>query len=308
MAGRRCKARAGDGIAESAPWSASASARMRRAAQSIAPLHLPFSRRGARARVLSCVAAAFLAACAAPSPDPAVGESGSTGNGKPGWTADAFVPLEDGVRLLRFGGFAAAEHARPDSMPRWLTLAAPAGAFRPVQAVWAQRGYFLLADAASSRLCLYDADAALLSTFPLPEAFTPFTPGRAAVFRGADGAFTFLDYTTGEAWQYADRLTGDGNARWVLRGRTRFPTGVRACVQPPGATSLLCRMGRDTPVQFDGALNRVPARGVATGVLTATWERDGDAGADGAQWVITHETSRARFLPAQRRMESPPAP
>ena len=217
-------------------------------------------------------------------------------------TADALLPAADGWRLLRFGVLATAEHAPLDSSPRWLALAAPSGPFRPVQAVAAQRGYFLLVDAASSRLCLYDADAALLSTFPLPEAFTPFTPGRSAVFRGADGAFTFLDYTSGEAWQFADRLPGDGNARWVMRGRTRLPAGLRDCVQVPGSTALLCRAGRDAPVQFDGALNRVPARGDAVGGLRATW--DAQAGA----WAFSREGDAVRFIPALRRLEGAPAP
>lgn len=145
--------------------------------------------------------------------------------------------------------------------PLWMTLAAPAGPFRPVQVVAGQRGYFHVVDAASSRLCLYDADASLLSTHPLPAEFTPFPAGRAAVFRGADGAFTFVDYGAGEAWQFADRQTADAGAtRWVPRGKVKLPAGVRACAQPPGAVDLFCRDAAGTPLRFDGALNRVPPR------------------------------------------------
>lgn len=260
-------------------------------------MRLPVS----RIRVFAALGlSAWLGACAAPAR-----EVSSPDGAGPGRTADALLPSGDGLRVLRFGGAGVAEHAAwpaPDEDPRWLALAAPAGPFRPVQAVSAQRGYFLVVDAASSRLCLYDAEAALLSTFPLPESFTPFSPGRAAVFRGADGAFTFLDYTTGEAWQFADRLTGEGNARWIPRGRTRLPAGLRGCDQLPGSSALLCRIGRDTPAQFDGALNRVPARGATADGLRAAWD------ADAGEWVFTHEPSGARFLPAQRRMENPTGP
>src|SRR5690606_38660322 len=121
--------------------------------------------------------------------------------------------------------------------------------------------YFLLVDAASARLCLYDSSAALLATTPLPEAFTPFQAGRVAVFRAADGAFTFVDYAAGEASQFADRQTsGAGKTQWIPRGRVKLPAGLRACMQPPGSEELFCRGGDGGPLRFDGALNRISVR------------------------------------------------
>jgi hypothetical protein len=186
-------------------------------------------------------------------------------------------------------------------------LAAPAGAFRPVQAVPAQRGYFLLVDAASARLCLYDEGAGLLSTFPLPEAFTPFPAGSAAVFRGADGAFTFINYVAGEAWQFADRQTsGTGTTQWVSRGRVKLPAGLRDCMQPPGSEELFCRGGEGSPLRFDGALNRVPVRGaavdsssVAARRVSAAW--DAEAGGWALEGRSTDGTALFRYLPGQKR-------
>lgn len=143
----------------------------------------------------------------------------------------------------------------------WLKLAAPTGPFRPMLVVPGQRGYFYLVDAASGRLCLYDADAALLSTFALPKEFVPFRAGRMAVFRGTDGAFTFLDYATGEAWQFADRQTADAGATgWIPRGRTKLPAGVNGCLQPAGSAELFCLDGERSPLHFDGALNKISTR------------------------------------------------
>lgn len=182
---------------------------------------------------------------------------------------DAVIPAPEGWRVFQLS--ARRQAVVPDDArawdrgvpraPVWMTLAAPSGPYRPVQVVAGQRGYFHVVDAASSRLCLYDAAASLLSTHPLPPEFTPFSAGRAAVFRGADGAFTFLDYGTGEAWQFADRQTADaGTTRWVPRGKVKLPAGVRDCAQPPGAVELFCRDAAGTPLRFDGALNRVPPR------------------------------------------------
>ncbi|HLU70487.1 MAG TPA: hypothetical protein VKZ88_06925, partial [Fibrobacteria bacterium] len=86
---------------------------------------------------------------------------------------DAVLPAPDGWRLFQLGTRRhAVVPARPDAWvqgvpraPVWKTLAAPSGAFRPVQAVPGHRGYFYLVDAASARLCLYDAGASLLSTY-----------------------------------------------------------------------------------------------------------------------------------------------
>lgn len=214
---------------------------------------------------------------------------------------DAVLPLDpagSGLRLFRLG---AQRHARvlPDSgggratdpqpaESAWLKLAAPAGPFRPVQAVPGQRGYFHLVDAASGRLCLYDADAALLSTFALPAEFVPFRAGRAAVFRGSDGAFTFLDYSSGEAWQFADRQTADAGATgWIPRGRTKLAAGVRSCVQPAGSTELFCTGGDGSALRFDGALNRVAA---ASG--------EAESAAQRAAWDPAHSRWRIEgYLP-----------
>jgi hypothetical protein len=165
-------------------------------------------------------------------------------------------------------------NGRPQIAPAaWRKLAAPSGPFRPVQAVPGLRGYFHLVDAASGRLCLYDADASLISTFALPAEFTPFPTGRVAVFRGADGAFTFLDYASGEARQYADRQTVDvGSTGWFPRGKTRLPSGLRDCIQPAGSAELFCYGADGGALRFDGALNRVPAWN-ASDVTAAGWQR-----------------------------------
>jgi hypothetical protein len=176
-------------------------------------------------------------------------------------TLDAVMPVGAGWRIFQLGARREAFVRDTPFAPPWRTLAAPSGPFRPVQAVAGQRGYFHLVDAASSRLCLYDADAALLSTHPLPAEFTPFPAGRAAVFRGADGAFTFIDYGSGEAYQYADRQTIEAGAtQWVPRGRVKLPAGTRECAQPAGSSDLYCRDASGAPLRFDGALNRAPVR------------------------------------------------
>jgi hypothetical protein len=261
----------------------------------------------------------------------------------PGGAVDAVLPVGDGFRVFQLGTLRHAkipgspeawaggmpavtpaspapssQDTSPDTSPvpvspsSWLKLATPAGAFRPVQAVPAQRGYFLLVDAASARLCLYDEGAALLSTFPLPEAFTPFPAGRVTVFRGTDGAFTFVDYAAGEGWQFADRQTsGSGATQWVSRGRVKLPAGLRSCMQPAGSDELFCRGADGSPLRFDGALNRVPAHRVSAWeasdirenipgtFVTAKWN------VEAREWVLEGGTQRGpvlfRFVPAQRR-------
>jgi hypothetical protein len=188
----------------------------------------------------------------------------------------------------------------------WKTLPSPGGAFRPVQAVQAARGYFLLVDAASSRLCLYDTAAGLISTFPLPERFTPFPAGRAAVFRGADGTFIFADYASGEAWQYADREIAQGAASWVLRARVKMPMGWRDCYQQPGSEGLACRVAHGA-ARFDGTLNRTGPGPTATdtpGESRLDWD------AEGREWILTGFASAGapslfRFRPATRTLVSP---
>jgi hypothetical protein len=228
---------------------------------------------------------------------------------------DAVLPAGDGWRVFQLGTI---RHALVSGIPEawdggspanaeWLKLAAPPGPFRPVQAVPGQRGYFHLVDAASGRLCLYDAGAGLLSTFAMPAEFTPFPAGRAAVFRGADGAFTFLDYASGEAWQFADRQTADaGVTRWIPRGKIKLPGGLRDCAQPPGSTGLYCRGGDGSPLRFDGALNRVPAAMVdEPSLVRAVW----DAGT--SQWEFEGLSATGavlfRYRPIERRWGSPGA-
>jgi hypothetical protein len=165
---------------------------------------------------------------------------------------------------LRYARVPAAAHAWTENgVPagiQWLALPSPEGAFRPVQALAAARGYFYLLDGASSRLCLYDSSAALISTFPLPERFTPFSAGRAAMFRGTDGAFIFADYATGEAFLYTDREGGEGARAWVLRAQRKMPVGWRDCAQQPGSEEIACRSGASA-LRFDGSLNKIPAAG-----------------------------------------------
>jgi hypothetical protein len=224
---------------------------------------------------------------------------------------DAVLPSEGSWRLFRLG---AQRHARVPadstawageawSHAEWRAIPSPGGAFRPVQAVQGARGYFLLVDAASARLCLYDTAASLLSTFPLPERFTPFAAGRSAVFRGADGTFIFADYAAGEAWQYADREGPQGNAAWVLRARVKMPVGWRDCVQQPGSEGIACRSAAG-PLLLDGALNRVAARVAFRPESRLTW----DAGA--GAWTLTavavpDSVPLFRFRPAQRAILPP---
>jgi hypothetical protein len=206
--------------------------------------------------------AAFLLTHCAPGPGPEGSRSPATSVVMP---VDAVLPLAEGWRVFSLGmqRHARVSDARKDwsgseAWP-WLVLTPPSGPFRPVQVIMGWNGSFYLVDAASARLCLYDTAAALLSTFPLPETFTPFPAARAAVFRGADGAFTFIDYGSGEAFQYSERRTTDaGAARWVDRGKVKLPAGTGDCEQPPGSTDLFCRGGDGGPLRFDGALNRLP--------------------------------------------------
>jgi hypothetical protein len=256
---------------------------------------------------------------------------------------DAVLPSKESWTLFRLGGLRyarvpAASSAWADPSPSglppgvvWMTIPAPEGAFRPVQALSAARGYFYLVDAASSRLCLYDSAAGLISTFPLPERFTPFSAGRAAVFRGADGTFIFADYAAGEAWLYTDREGVEGERAWMLRARTKMPVGWRDCVQQPGQDGIACRSG-GAAMRFDGALNRIPAGGARTGesstlsghsfpasrltwdAATREWTLEGLSGMEGS--FVPQELSRDtlapmaprvlfRFRPVRRALDPP---
>ena len=190
---------------------------------------------------------------------------------------DAVLPSNASWTLFRLGGLryarvpatsqawadtALSAEGRPP-VREWLVIPSPEGAFRPVQVVSAARGYFYLVDGASSRLVLYDSAASLISTFQLPDRFTPFSAARAAVFRGADGTFLFADYAAGEAFLYTDREGAEGvsgTRAWMLRARTKMPVGWRDCVQQHGLEEISCRAGAAV-LRFDGSLNRIPAGG-----------------------------------------------
>ena len=214
----------------------------------------------------------FVTAC---SMSPRVAGSGSE--------IDAILPSNASWTLFRLGGL---RYARVPATPQawadtgvsagvssnglpsgvqWLGIPSPEGVFRPVQALPAARGYFYLVDGASSRLVLYDSAAGLISTFPLPDRFIPFSAARTAVFRGADGTFLFADYAAGEAFLYTDRESSEsvgGTRAWMLRARTKMPVGWRDCVQQPGSEEISCRSGAGV-LRFDGSLNRIPAGGSA---------------------------------------------
>jgi hypothetical protein len=230
-----------------------------------------------------------------------------------GVEADAVMPSGDSWYVFRFSGRhylrlparAEAWNER-DFLFRqaWLTITSPGGAFRPVQAVAGVQGHFYLLDAAQGRLCLYDTAAQLLSTFPLPQALPPFTPGRMEVFRGGDGAFTFVDYMAGEAWQFADRQGSEGGMDWVLRNRVKLPMGIRDCVQAPGRSTLSCALS-GSPIRLDASLNRIESRGTAP-------VRDGERlswDPDAAAWILEvfpnglEGRPLFRFRPVQRRIE-----
>jgi hypothetical protein len=197
----------------------------------------------------------------------------------------------------------------------WLGITSPGGAFRPVQAVQGILGHFYLLDAAQGRLCLYDTGAQLLSTFPLPQELLPFTPGRMEVFRGADGAFTFVDYFAAEAWQFADRQGSEGSPDWVLRNQAKLPMGIQSCVQEPGRSSLACILP-DGPVRLDASLNRIEVHTMpsARNGTRLFWDPDASA------WVLEASQPAAsnsasgpkdsagsllfRFWQAQRQLET----
>jgi hypothetical protein len=266
-----------------------------------------------------CLGAFFATACAARPGNPSSVE------------IDAVLPAQASWTLFRLGGLryarvpaatqawtdtgASADGSARSGMPpgiRWLAIPSPEGAFRPVQALSAARGYFYLLDGASSRLCLYDSAAGLISTFPLPERFTPFASGRVAVFRGADGTFVFADYAAGEAFLYSDREGAEGARAWMLRGRTKMPVGWRDCTQPPGGEEIYCRSG-GSALRFDGALNRIPAhaaRPAEDPALTGASEAPSSRlfwDASAREWVLegwsADKTPLFHFYPARRRLE-----
>jgi hypothetical protein len=235
---------------------------------------------------------------------------------------DAVLPSQASWTLFRLGGLryaripataqAWADTGSLSAIP-WLVLPSPEGAFRPVQALPAARGYFYLVDGASSRLCLYDSAAGLISTYPLPDRFTPFAAARAAVFRGADGTFLFADYAAGEAFLYTDREGVEGARAWILRARTKMPVGWRDCVQQPGSEEISCRSGANV-LRFDGSLNRIPAGGARAAREASlspmypssrlSWD------AAGREWVLegltpAGDTSLFEYRPGNRTLKTP---
>jgi hypothetical protein len=269
---------------------------------------------------LSCLGACLMTACATQPGNP------------PPVEIDAALPSQASWTLFRLGGLryaripataqawadtgASAHGASWNGIPpgaRWLAIPSPEGAFRPVQALPAARGYFYLLDGASSRLCLYDSAAGLISTFPLPERFTPFAAGRAAAFRGADGSFVFADYATGEAFLYADREGVEGARAWMLRARAKMPVGWRDCVQQPGSEEISCRSG-GSALRFDGSLNRVPARAARDAAGDPALSAASDAppsrlfwDAQAREWVLeglsADKAPLFHFHPARRKLE-----
>ena len=214
---------------------------------------------------------ALTTGCSAPS-----SSSLSSASSARGEAVDAVLPSSTGWILFRLSGQRYARLSTEGNLWKdttggmgvsWRMIPSPEGSFRPVQVVSAARGYFYLVDGASSRLCLFDSAFGLISTYPLPERFTPFASGRAAVFRGSDGGFVFADYATGEAFLYTDREGTEGARFWMLRARTKMPVGWRDCVQQPGSDEIACKAAGGA-ARFDGSLNRIPAGGEAKAVPT----------------------------------------
>jgi len=171
----------------------------------------------------------------------------------------------------------------------WLEISSPGGSFRPVQAVEAMQGNFYLIDAAQDRLCLYDSAAHLLSTFPLPGAIGNFNSGRMEAFRGGGGAFTFLDYQTGDTKQFVSRAGNDGGASWTLLSNGRLPIGLKHCVQELEGQGLSCILP-EGPIRFDHTLNRIRTEDSRSSQARLTWE----AAIQG--WIMVAEGSDGKTL------------
>ena len=233
-----------------------------------------------------------------------------------GIEADAAIPSGNSWYVLRLnsprylhlsdaGG--AWSESTFNAVQSWREIASPGGAFRPVSVISGSpgTGHFYLLDAAQGRLCLYDTAAQLISTFPLPQSVLPFIPGRMEAFRGADGAFTFLDYQSGEALQFADRQGSEGGTDWVIRNRVKLPMGIRDCIQEPGTADLSCSMP-DGPARFDASLNRIGA-GHALPLKRRTrmfWDRDAVAWSLEAFPQDSGRGALFRFHPARHRLET----
>ena len=123
-----------------------------------------------------------------------------------------------------------------------------------------------------------------------------------AAFSASDGAFTFLDYVTGDAVQYVDREGREGGMDWVLRNRFKLPMGMRDCIQEPGQLGLACALP-DGPAHFDASLNRVGVHVLPLAVSRLFWDRNlsswGISGFD----VKSEGRPLFRFWPLQRRLE-----
>jgi len=220
----------------------------------------------------------------------------ASSNRNPGIEADAVVHSRDMWYAFRFGG---ARYSRFPNFESWKEIASPGGAFRPVAALEGIQGHFYLLDAAQGRLCLYDTGAQLISTFPLPSILLPWAPGRMVAFRGADGAFTFLDYASGEAWQFADRQGSEGTADWILRNRIRLPMGIRDCIQEPDSGSIACVLP-DGPARFDASLNKSSDHNNNHSGGRTVWDESA------REWtleVADKDGFGFRFLSVQRRLQ-----
>jgi hypothetical protein len=280
-----------------------------------APRKIAQPRSGRATRILAggALVALTLGVACAPRPAP---------EAKRGLEIDAAISSRSGWTVFRLGEqryarLPATGEAWADTglsnRAAWRAIPSPDGVFRPVAVLAGARGYLYVVDAGSNRLCLYDSAFGLISTYPLPERFTPFPSGRAAVFRGVDGGFLFADYATGEAFLYSDREGTEGGRVWGLRARAKMPVGWRDCVQRPGGTSVSCRAGGGV-VRYDGALNRIPAGGAAVR------DEDGSVSAvpgepasrlfwnpETREWVVEGQSfdhsPLFHFYPTHRRLE-----
>ena len=124
-----------------------------------------------------------------------------------------------------------------------------------------------------------------------------------AAFAGTDGSFTFLDYLSGEASQFADREGREGGTDWVLRNHFKLPMGLKDCVQEPGQSSLACVLP-EGPTHFDASLNRVGVHALPLQASRMFWDKDAAAWGISGFDVKSADKPLFRFWPLQRRLEA----